>query len=155
MFYRLPLVAFSAVALALVSQVAAAPSRRQLGNLQCNIDRAEFIFNVGQLSGSVSSLTNATGLVAANSTVDADIAALQTGVQGVSGAAKQIILDLVNGENAPPELRDQIGGNLTQISLALEDLSSNDTATAALLDTVNTQFDNADLAGAGVVFNCK
>ncbi|OJT09526.1 hypothetical protein TRAPUB_13995 [Trametes pubescens] len=133
----------------------AAPARRQLGDLQCNIDRAEIIFNVGQLSGTVANLSNATGLVSANATADADISALQTGVQGVGGAVKQILTALVSGENASPELRTQLGANLTQIRLALADLSSNHTMTAALLDTANTQFTNADLAATGVFFNCK
>ncbi|EIW53436.1 uncharacterized protein TRAVEDRAFT_52566 [Trametes versicolor FP-101664 SS1] len=150
------LAAFSAYAILLASQVTiAAPARRQLGDLQCNIDRAEIIFNVGQLAGTVANLGNATGLVSANSTADADVTALQTGVQGVGGAVKQILTALVSGENAPPELRTQLGANLTQIRLALADLSSNHTMTAALLDTANTQFTNANLAATGVVTNCK
>lgn len=42
----------------------------------------------------------------------------------MGGAVKQILTALVSGENAPPELRTQLGANLTQIRLALADLSS-------------------------------
>ena len=42
-----------------------APARRQLGNLECNIDRAEIIFHVATLSGIAASLGNNTNLVAA------------------------------------------------------------------------------------------
>ena len=40
----------------------------------------------------------------------------------IAGAA--ILLALINGEAASPDLRDAVGGNLTQIALALQDLSS-------------------------------
>ncbi|KAI0672368.1 hypothetical protein C8Q78DRAFT_1077896 [Trametes maxima] len=150
------LATYAASAVLMASQLtAAAPSRRQLGDLQCNIDRAEIVFNVGQLSSTVASLANATGLVSANSTADADVDALQKGVDGAGGAIKQILVALINGDKASPDLRDQVGGNLTDISLALADLSSNDTDTSAILDAANTQFTNAALAANGVVTNCK
>ena len=41
-----------------------APARRQLGNLECNIDRAEIVFHVATLSGIVNALKNNTNLVA-------------------------------------------------------------------------------------------
>ena len=45
----------------------AAPTvhRRQLGNLECNIDRGEIVFHVAQLAGTVNVLGNATDLMAA------------------------------------------------------------------------------------------
>ncbi len=49
---------------------------------------------------------------------------LQTGAQGAGGAIKQIVIALVNGETADPDLRNQVGGNLTAIRDALADLSS-------------------------------
>ncbi|KAI0372415.1 hypothetical protein BV20DRAFT_1050747 [Pilatotrama ljubarskyi] len=141
---------------ALASQVAiAAPARRQLGDLQCNIDRGEIIFNVGQLASTVASISNATGFASANNTADADLKTLQTGVQGVAGAVKGIILTLANGENAPPDLRTQVAHNLTDIRLALGNLSSSDNTTSALLNMANTQLINADLAATGVFTNCK
>ena len=50
--------------------------------------------------------------------------ALQSGTQGAGAAIKQIVLALINGENADPNLRDEVGGNLTIIQGALGDLSS-------------------------------
>ena len=45
-----------------------APAReiaaRQIGNLECNIDRGEIVFHVAQLAGTVNALGNAKGLVA-------------------------------------------------------------------------------------------
>ncbi len=41
-----------------------APARRQLGNLECNIDRAEIVFHVAQFAGTVNTLGNNTHLVA-------------------------------------------------------------------------------------------
>ncbi|RPD61776.1 hypothetical protein L226DRAFT_506697 [Lentinus tigrinus ALCF2SS1-7] len=133
----------------------AAPTRRQLGNLECNIDRGEIVFHVAQLGATVSSLGNATGLVAANSSTDADIQAMQSGATGAGGAIKQILLALINGDNADPSLRDQVGGNLTMVLTALSDLNSTDPTASALLAQANTQLVNAVLAGNGVVNNCK
>ncbi|KAI0356985.1 hypothetical protein OH77DRAFT_1399927, partial [Trametes cingulata] len=139
----------------LSSRDTSAPARRQLGDLQCNIDRGEIIFNVGQLAATVASLANGTGLMSANNTADADLKSLQTGVQGVAGAVQGIILALGTGKNAPPDLRNQVAHNLTDIRLALGNLSSSDNATATLLNTANVQFINADLAATGVFTNCK
>ena len=49
---------------------------------------------------------------------------LQTGAQGAGEAIKEILIALINGENADPNIRDQVGGNLTAIRDALADLSS-------------------------------
>ena len=50
--------------------------------------------------------------------------ALQSGTQGAGAAIKQIVIALINGENADPNLRNEVGGNLTIIQGALADLSS-------------------------------
>ena len=109
---------------------------------------------------------------------------LQTGAQGAGEAIKEILIALINGENADPNIRDQVGGNLTAIRDALADLSSyvfhpppfellksgsrdrahlvavnlicrKDNSTSALLDTANTEFINSVNAANGVVNNCK
>lgn len=49
---------------ALITSCTAPATRRQLGNLECNIDRGEIVFHVAQLGATISSLGNATGLVA-------------------------------------------------------------------------------------------
>ena len=108
---------------------------------------------------------------------------LQTGAQGAGEAIKEILIALINGENADPNIRDQVGGNLTAIRDALADLSSyvlhppplscwdlgeteahrvavnlicrKDNSTSALLGTANTEFINSVNAANGVVNNCK
>ncbi|KAI0752631.1 hypothetical protein C8Q80DRAFT_1267153 [Daedaleopsis nitida] len=134
---------------------AAPATRRQLGNLECNIARGEIVFHVAQLAATVNSLANATDLMAANSTTDADIQAMQTGAQGAGAAVKQILLGLINGDPATPELRDSVGKNLTVVNFALLDLSSKDNTTSVLLAQANTELTNAALAGNGVLNNCK
>ncbi|KAI1792783.1 hypothetical protein LXA43DRAFT_972420 [Ganoderma leucocontextum] len=146
---------FAYVAFAASMLANGAPARRQLGNLECNIDRAEIVFHVAQFAGIVNTLGNNTHLVAANKTVKHDVMTLQTGAQGAGGAIKQIVLALVNGDKADPNLRTQVGGNLTAIRDALADLSSKDNSTSALLDTANTEFVNSVNAANGVVNNCK
>ncbi|KAI0772751.1 hypothetical protein BD413DRAFT_612249 [Trametes elegans] len=152
----LSFVAFAVCAAFLTHPLAnAAPARRQLGDLACNINRGEIIFNVAQLAATVESLGNATGLVSANATAEADVQALQTGALGAGGAIKAIALALFTGDTASPDLRAQVGRNLTAVSLALADLSSNDTATTAVLSKAHDQLTNAALAATGVATNCK
>lgn len=103
--------------------------------------------------------------------------AIQDGAAGAGQAIKQILLALVNNEPASPDLRDAVGGNLTAVLTALQDLSScvlehpttlislvadmqcygdsSNNETAALLGSANQQLTNAGLAGNGVVNNCK
>ena len=59
-----------------------------------------------------------------NATAEADVDAMRSGAEGAGLAIKNILLALINGEAASPDLRDAVGGNLTQIALALQDLSS-------------------------------
>ena len=49
---------------------------------------------------------------------------MQSGAAGAGGAIKQILLALINGDNADPSLRDQVGGTLTMVFTALSDLNS-------------------------------
>ncbi|KAI0690562.1 hypothetical protein C8T65DRAFT_745764 [Cerioporus squamosus] len=146
---------FAFTALMFAHAAPTTPTRRQLGNLECNIDRGEIVFHVAQLASTASSLANATGLVAMNNSADLDISALQSGAFGAGGAIKQILLALVNGDTADPGLRDQVGGNLTTVLTALSDLNSTDPTASALLAQANTQLTNAVLAANGVVNNCK
>ena len=101
--------------------------------------------------------------------------ALQSGTQGAGAAIKQIVIALINGENADPNLRNEVGGNLTIIQGALADLSSyvytrsthnqmanclvsecsNDNSTSGLLGMAQTEFLNSVNAANGVVNNCK
>ncbi|KAI0767516.1 hypothetical protein C8Q74DRAFT_1370286 [Fomes fomentarius] len=134
---------------------AAPASRRQLGNLECNIDRGEIVFHVATLGATAAHLANATGLTAANGTVEEDVQAIKDGAEGAGAAIKQILIALVNNEAAGADLRDAVGGNLTQVSVALGDLASSDNRTSALLQKASQQLTNAALAGDGVVNNCK
>ena len=49
---------------------------------------------------------------------------MQEGTAGVGGAITGILKALVAGQKAPPELRDQVGGNLTNVLLALQEVTS-------------------------------
>lgn len=57
-------------------------------------------------------------------TTAADLQAMQEGAAGAGLAIKQILLALINNEPAAADLRDAVGGNLTSILMALQDLSS-------------------------------
>ncbi|RDX52501.1 hypothetical protein OH76DRAFT_162190 [Lentinus brumalis] len=140
----------------LLMSAPAAPtaSRRQLGNLQCNIDRGEIFFHVAQLGQTAASLDNATALVALNNSTHADIMAMKAGAAGAAEAIKLILTGVLNGKAANPLFRDAVGGNFTMVLNALNDLNSTHPTTAALLKTANTQYTNSLLAAEGVVNNC-
>ncbi|KAI0719803.1 hypothetical protein C8T65DRAFT_756521 [Cerioporus squamosus] len=129
-------------------------SRRQLGNLQCNIDRGEIFFHVAQLGQTAAALGNATALVASKNTTHADIMAMKSGAAGAGEAIKLILTGVLNGKAANPLFRDQVGGNFTMFLNALNDLNSTHPTTSALLKTANSQYTNSLLAAEGVVNNC-
>ncbi|OBZ76541.1 hypothetical protein A0H81_03144 [Grifola frondosa] len=127
-------------------------ARRQVGDLQCNINRAEIVFNLAQMEATVSNLTMQ---LASNSTAAELIGVAADGVSGAQGAVKTILLALINGETAPAEARDEVGGNLTSVFFALGNITSTDPETSANLEKAQTELTNAGLAGNGVVNNCK
>ncbi|KAH9924968.1 uncharacterized protein BXZ73DRAFT_79102 [Epithele typhae] len=155
-FFTAGLVSCAAfIASAMMSHAAPIATRRQLGNLECNIDRGEIVFHVADLGKTVSSLAKASDLQAANNTANGNLQAMQDGVQGASAAINGILLGLISNQPADPALRDAVGGNLTEILTGLQDLSSSNNKTNALLTKANQQLTNAVLAGNGVVNNCK
>ena len=69
----------------------AAPTthRRQLGNLECNIDRGEIVFHVAQLAKTIQLLGNATDLMAAYVPLLNIIVATACLIQGITGTRPQ------------------------------------------------------------------
>ncbi|THH17983.1 hypothetical protein EW146_g2908 [Bondarzewia mesenterica] len=134
--------------------VNAAPlTSRQIGNLQCNIDRLAIVGKLGQTQ---SSLTDLAG--ALNGTSDAtNVQAVQTSVSGAQGAIGVIAKALLTGQTAPAEARDQVAGNLTAATTTLDAINRHvtDPTASALLGTVQSQLQGAVTAGKGVVSNCN
>ncbi|KAI0634184.1 hypothetical protein C8Q77DRAFT_1110310 [Trametes polyzona] len=148
---------FFAIALAFFagSLVHAAPASelvaRQIGDLQCNIDRLSIVAALAATQGTLKSLAKDLSSDAASA---AEVQTAQSSVSGAEAAIGVIAKALVTGQSAPAEARTQVQGNLTAAHDALTSIkasgSSGNTLKLALLE-----LGAAQAAGNGVVKNCK
>ncbi|KAI0767510.1 hypothetical protein C8Q74DRAFT_1203295 [Fomes fomentarius] len=136
------------------SRIYAAPtheiSARQLGNLQCNLDRLKIVTTLASLQGTLKDIVGGGDATAAES-----IKAVQDNISGAQGAIGVIGKALITGQKAPAEARDQVLNNLTDATAALGNITSTDEGVTASLEKATTQLTNSILAGEGVVANCK
>ncbi|OBZ77016.1 hypothetical protein A0H81_03138 [Grifola frondosa] len=147
------LAVFPFVLLIAAMLVGAAPLvNRQIGDLQCNIDRLGIVADLTKLSTTVKSLTTSLASDATNAPI---AQAAQDGVTGAQGAIKTIAAALFTGQTAPADARDQVAGNLTAIGAALGNITSTDSTVTASVQKAQTQLSSAVTAGEGVVSNCS
>ncbi|KAI0356983.1 hypothetical protein OH77DRAFT_1400029 [Trametes cingulata] len=153
---RFVAIAFALSSLLAGSQIYAAPAgdiaARQIGNLQCNIDRLSIVAGLADTQKTLKTLSTE---LASDETAASSIKSIQDNVSGAQGAILVIGKALLTGQKAPAEARDQVLGNLTAAHDALTAINSTDTTAAADLQKALTQLTNAQLAGQGVVNNCK
>ncbi|KAI0048664.1 hypothetical protein FA95DRAFT_1605043 [Auriscalpium vulgare] len=124
---------------------------RQIGDLQCNIDRLKIVttlegakITVDGLAASLSKSADASNIKA----VANNIAGAQGGI-GVIGKA------LLTGQAAPASARTQVQDNLTQAIKTLANIKSSDAGIASRLKLAAQQLNNSAADGDGVVSNCK
>ncbi|KAI0048666.1 hypothetical protein FA95DRAFT_1490529 [Auriscalpium vulgare] len=122
---------------------------RQIGNLQCNLDRAGIVLSLAGAKGTVSDLATS------NTTDASNIQTVANGIAGAQGAIGVIGKALITGQTAPADARTQVGGNLTQAITTLANIKSDDADTSSKLATAAKQLNDSATAGAGVVSNCK
>ncbi|KAI0664135.1 hypothetical protein C8Q70DRAFT_1049649 [Cubamyces menziesii] len=144
------LVAFSSLLVG--TQVFAAPASgliaRQIGDLQCNIDRLSI---VADLAATQNTLKKVQTDVASDATASSSVQSAIDSIDGAQGAIGVIAKALLTGQTAPAEARTQVQGNLTAAHDALTSIDSS----SADLQKALTQLGNAEIAGEGVVNNCK
>ncbi|KAI0316887.1 hypothetical protein OF83DRAFT_1172480 [Amylostereum chailletii] len=131
--------------------VHAAPLQtRQIGNLQCNIARLQIVTDLSKTSDAVKQLsTQVTG-------TDADsVATAQAGISGAQTAIGGIAKALFTGQAASADLRDQVAGNLTSATTALNSISSTDPTTSSTLSNAISLLGDSTSAGEQVVAQCK
>ncbi|OCH86697.1 hypothetical protein OBBRIDRAFT_211555 [Obba rivulosa] len=127
--------------------VGAAPLRsRQIGDLQCNIDRLEIVGDLGGLQNTLATLSKEV----TDPTTSTAIQSAISDVTGAQGAIGVIAKALLTGQDAPADARDQVAGNLTSAQNTLSD-----SAAASELQKAQTQLTNSITAGDGVVSNCN
>ncbi|RPD75977.1 hypothetical protein L226DRAFT_534040 [Lentinus tigrinus ALCF2SS1-7] len=167
MMSRMVVFFFAFLSLLAGSQIYAAPANeivaRQIGNLQCNINRLQIVTGLAGLQGTLKNLASESASDAATA---ASVQTAQDSVTGAQGAIGVIAKALLTGQTAPAAARDQVAGNLTAAQGALTAINScssadvvyfhrSDTTVSATLQKALTQLGDAATAGEGVVSNCK
>ncbi|KAI0786988.1 hypothetical protein C8Q75DRAFT_808064 [Abortiporus biennis] len=126
--------------------------RRQIGNLQCNIDRLKI---VADLAGAKSTAQTLTQQLASDAAGSQSISTVSDGISSAQSAIGQIAAALLTGQQAPAAARDQVAAGLTQATQALANITSTDAAVTQNLSKIQGQLSKAADAGNGVVTNCK
>ncbi|KAI0708675.1 hypothetical protein C8Q76DRAFT_799905 [Earliella scabrosa] len=138
------------------SHIYAAPApeiaARQIGNLQCNVDRLKIVGTLAAMQGTLKKLA---GQVSNDPEAAAGVQSVQDSVSGAQDAIGVIAKALFTGQAAPASARDDVRSNLEAAGTALASITSTDPAVTANLDKATTQLTNAGEAGEGVVANCK
>ncbi|KAL5497882.1 hypothetical protein ACEPAH_2813 [Sanghuangporus vaninii] len=160
MFSRLSFVSLLAVPVVLgffAQSAFAAPTNgelvsRQVGDLQCNLDRLAIVTALSQTKNDVDDLASAgasdPSVTSATTQADSGLTDAKNGIVTIAEA-------LIQGQTAPASARDQVGQGLTTIQTALDSINSTDPNVTSALSKAKSDLSKAVSAGQGVVSNCK
>ncbi|KAH8099915.1 hypothetical protein DFH11DRAFT_1737484 [Phellopilus nigrolimitatus] len=157
-FSRLSFSALLAVPIMLsfiVLGVSSAPldlTRRQVGDIQCNVNRLQTVSGLSQTISAVNDLASSGSAdpSVTNATTTA-LSGLNSAQSGISTIAKA----LLTGQTAPADARDQVGQGLSTAQTALSGVNSTDTTVTAALTKAQSALARRRPAGQGVVSNCN
>ncbi|KAJ7689674.1 hypothetical protein B0H17DRAFT_1134812 [Mycena rosella] len=127
--------------------VAAPVETRQLGNLQCNIDRFKIVTGLVETGSALKKIDTT------NPDTATAVAAAQTGLTTVGDAIKDIALALVTGKAAPTDARTQVSQGLNDTRSALEGIT--DATVTASVASAQTLVQGLIDDGNGVIADCK
>ncbi|KAI0827466.1 hypothetical protein BC628DRAFT_1409801 [Trametes gibbosa] len=148
---------FFIVALALLagSLVHAAPASeiaaRQIGDLQCNVDRLGIVAALAATQATLKSLSKE---LASDPASAAEVQSALSSISGAQGAVGVIAKALFEGQSAPAEARTEVKGNLTAAQSSLTGISASG-ASGATLKVALAELAVAEASGLGVLNNCK
>ncbi|EMD37866.1 hypothetical protein CERSUDRAFT_114508 [Gelatoporia subvermispora B] len=145
------LLCIAALTAALLTVAAPLESRQISGDFQCNLNRLLIITDLNDLQTTLTTLS----AEASDASTNATIQGIQTDITGAQTAIGVILQALVNGQDAPGDARDQVGGNLTLAQAPLLSLNFTDPVAEANVIKAQTQFNNSILAANGVLQNCN
>ncbi|THH17992.1 hypothetical protein EW146_g2915 [Bondarzewia mesenterica] len=145
-----PALIFSAIMACAFFATASPLARRQIGNVQCNVDRLEFVVGLQETSDQVDVLAAELG----NTTFASAVTTAQEGIHATFIAADGIANAVFKNTTAPPELRGQVGGNITVIAQALSSINTTDSAANTTLQQALTLLRGAAFAADSVVEDC-
>jgi hypothetical protein len=149
----------------------AAPiAARQIGNLQCNLDRLEIVANLAKTQSTLKDLATAvssyaprslslspslTDYARSDATASAAVKSTTDSVSAAQGAIGEIGKALITFKAAPPQARITVQSSLLAANGTLAGVTSSDAATKTLLTQAQAVLITAIGAGDGVVSNCK
>ncbi|KAH9485841.1 hypothetical protein JR316_0002756 [Psilocybe cubensis] len=141
-----------AFALLMSCVMAGEQSKRQIGNLQCNIARLKTVAGLAKSASAIKkAMTAAQG--------DAETTAqLQTAAQGVSSAQAgvgTIAKALITGQLAPAAARQQVADGLNAATTALGSTTSSDPNVDSAIASATSAIAGTTTSGQQVVANCK
>ncbi|THH19535.1 hypothetical protein EUX98_g8755 [Antrodiella citrinella] len=156
MFARASAVLLCALAVFGATSVVAAPlyqhTARQIGDLQCNIDRLKI---VGDIVAATATTNTLKSQLASDANGSTQIAAVSSGLGNVSSGIDTIAAALFTGQDAPAAARDQVAQGLTAAITAANSITSTNSQVTSNVNKLKTQLQAAESAGNGVVANCK
>ncbi|KAH9848518.1 hypothetical protein C2E23DRAFT_862557 [Lenzites betulinus] len=148
---------FFTVALALLAGalVHATPTTeiaaRQVGDLQCNVDRLGIVAALATTQGTLKLLGSQ---LASDSAAAADVQSVESSITGAQDAIGVIAKALLEGQTAPAAARTDVIGNLTNAHSTLAGISASG-ASGVTLKAALAELAVAQSSGLGVIDNCK
>ncbi|CAL1714152.1 unnamed protein product [Somion occarium] len=152
MFSRLVLLFFLALSAVLIDAAPVQADKRQIGNLQCNVDRVKIVSDIAGAKSTVNTL--ATQLASDPAGSDS-ISQVSDGIANAQDGISQIAKSLFTGQQAPADARQQVEDGLTTATTALANITSTDPDVTSNLTKAQGQLQKAATAGEGVLANCK
>ncbi|THH00318.1 hypothetical protein EW026_g2199 [Hermanssonia centrifuga] len=155
MFFRTVFAPLSVVAVLCGVLVQTAPlefGKRQLGDLQCNINRVQIVADIAQMKETVNTLATQ---VASDPVSSAAVSSAQAGISAAESAISGIALSIITGQAAPAADRTQVESGLNAVLAGLGNITSTDPAVTANVQKAQQQLASASAAGDGVLANCN
>ncbi|KAH8102138.1 hypothetical protein BXZ70DRAFT_930442 [Cristinia sonorae] len=135
----------------LVGAVPAHISARQVGDLQCNIDRVKVTGSVFQALQTTRSLTQQLQNDAAGTAL---LTTINQGLLGAEDGIADLVTALFAGQTAPESAVDQVGGGLTLAFDAASNITSADPAVTDSVNKLKNELLQASFAGDNVLDEC-
>ncbi|KAJ6615518.1 hypothetical protein B0H10DRAFT_1801369 [Mycena sp. CBHHK59/15] len=129
--------------------LAAPLHQRQVGDLQCNVDRFKIVSSLAATGKAVKAIDTTDPATASA------VTAAQAGLTSAGDGIKTIALSLVTGQAAPADARTQVGAGLTAAKTALAGITECVPAAAATVAAAQTQLATTIQDGGDVVADCK
>ncbi|TCD66096.1 hypothetical protein EIP91_001748 [Steccherinum ochraceum] len=125
---------------------------RQIGDLQCNIDRLKIVGDIFQASQTTKTLTNQLASDPANAAL---VSTVSKGLSDASAGIGDIATALFTGQQAPAASRTQVEDGLNSAFTAADSITSTNAAVTDNVNKLKNELQAAGQAGDGVLTNCN